>query len=72
MKRIKLEKRIMDDFRKLQKMDCPDGGGSGGKYGCPCCRKFAILKEHKKFSRKRAKRKLRGNDKKELDEFKSV
>jgi hypothetical protein len=63
----------MDAFRKLQKKNCPDGGSGSGvnPYGCSCCRKHANLNEHKKFSRKRAKRKLKQTDSIELKEFKS-
>ena len=51
-----------DEFRRMQREDCPDGGGSGGCYGCSCCRKISALGKHKKISRKRARHKLKNQD----------
>lgn len=57
----------MDDFRKEQKKECLDGSKNKRcRYGCRCCRKIRDLNEHKKFSRKLARARLKGKDKKDL------
>jgi hypothetical protein len=56
----------MDDFRKEQKKESLDGSKNKRcRYGCRCCRKIRDLNEHKKFSRKLARARLKNNDKKE-------
>jgi hypothetical protein len=60
----------MDDFRKFQKQECLDGGSSHSKYGCSCCRKIADLNAFKKYSRHKAKSKLRETDRRTLKNVK--
>lgn len=59
----------MDDFRKEQKKESLDWSRHKRcRYGCRCCRKIRDLNEHKKFSRKLARARLKNNDKKDLPE----
>lgn len=62
----------MDDFRKLQKIECYDfTTKKSHKYGCYCCRKIANLARFKKFSRKRAKTRLRNSDNQKFKNIKN-
>lgn len=57
----------MDEFRELQKKECPNGGGQHGKhlpYGCGCCRKHRSLNKHKKWIRRLSRVHLKEKDKK--------
>ena len=65
---------MADEFRKLQKVHCGNGGKKKLKYGCPCCRNFNVpLNLFKKISRKVAKEQLRtrvsAHIRKELKEY---
>ena len=57
----------MDDFRKLQKLECNDGSPKqAGVYGCHCCRRIANLNVFKKVFRRRTRRVLKQNDLKQF------
>jgi len=58
---------MADEFRKIQKQCCEDGGNARGhnaRYGCPCCRKIRNLNQHKKWARKKSRRVLKDLDRK--------
>lgn len=58
-----------DSFRIFQKIECKSGApNKAGIYGCSCCRKFASLKDFKKWSRRLARTKLKKQD---IYDFKS-
>lgn len=59
----------MDDFRKIQKAMCRNGGGSKAIYGCSCCRDIGNLNLFKKWSRDLAKARLREQSKKLIDQM---
>ena len=52
----------MDDFRRIQRKECKDGGGVGGCYGCVCCRKSGNLNKFKKYVRRTARKTLKNQD----------
>lgn len=56
----------MDDFRRMQRAQCPDGGTRAGCYGCYCCRKIRHLPTHKRVTRRLARVRLRRVDMKIL------
>lgn len=58
----------MDDFRKLQKLQCSDGAPKHGyrPYGCSCCRLYATKRRFKKYTRKLAKVRFRRQTKTEF------
>lgn len=58
----------MDDYRKIQKKMCNDGGNSKGTYGCYCCRKIRDVRDFKIWSRRLAKVRLRREDRSVLPE----
>jgi hypothetical protein len=58
----------MDEFRKLQKQECLNGGTKELKYGCSCCRKIKNIQEFRKWARKLAKSRLKNQDRKDLTE----
>ena len=62
----------MDEFRKLQKQECANGGKIEQTYGCSCCRKIKNLSIFKKWSRKLAKTRLKQKDRTELDERQEI
>lgn len=53
----------MDDFRRIQRRRCHDGGQMAGCYGCSCCRPIKDLNKFKKVIRKRSRRILKQEDK---------
>lgn len=64
---------MADLMRQIQRQDNRSGAprkgpGKRSRYGCSCCRKFSCLNHQKKYSRRRAKVKLRVQTQKEIQD----
>lgn len=59
----------MDQLRAQQKKENLDGSrNKSGIFGCPCCRKFRSINRHKKYTMTIAKRRLKKETNKEIQD----